>query len=138
MAIYETGDNFREKGFAPLVLKGSKYLYTSAQDLDTPEEEHVGQMRISFSYAPCGKGGKASVCAQLIKDNEGEFTFRQWNPGKRNVPYDTPTEQIKEPWQTATWAWIFCCLPICINKHCCRKEGQGTIEVYYAGEYTSA
>ena len=30
MAIYETGDNFREKGFAPLVLKGSKYLYTSA------------------------------------------------------------------------------------------------------------
>ena len=30
MAIYETGDIFREKGFAPLVLRGSKYLYTSA------------------------------------------------------------------------------------------------------------
>ena len=114
MAIYETGDIFREKGFAPLVQRdGQKYLYTSVCDLENPEEEHIGQMRISFSYAPCGK---ASVCAQLIKDTNGEFTFRQWNPNRRNVPYDAPTEQMKEPWETATWAWIICFLPVCCNR----------------------
>ena len=77
IAIHETAEKFREKGFAELVYRDG-YLYTSV-DLDNPVEEHVGQMRISFSHDPCGK---ASVNAQLIKDTKGEFTFRKWNPNR--------------------------------------------------------
>ena len=87
-------------------------------------------MRISFAHDPCGK---ASVCAQLIKDTKGEFTFRKWNPNRKEVPYYVPTDQMKELWESVTCAWIVCFFPICIN-HCCREEGQGTIEKYMDGE----
>ena len=69
-------------------------------------------MRISFTYDPCDY---ASVCAQLIKDNRGEFTLEQWDPD-----YAPKKHQI-ELWESSICAWIICFLPM-LFKNCCMGD----------------
>ena len=50
---------------------------------------HVGQYRIKFHYCPCSN---ATIMAQQVQDNEEQYTFRKWNPQKKNVPYGQSTD----------------------------------------------
>ena len=74
-------------GFEPFVLKDG-YFYSSVQkgQLQTP---HLGQYRVKVTYSKCGT---ASVIAQQIKDHDGNWTFRKWNPVKKTVPYGQSTD----------------------------------------------
>ena len=53
------------------------------------EGDLVGQMRVTFKYNQCGE---TSIMAQQIKDPEGGYTFRKWNPLKENVPFEDHTD----------------------------------------------
>ena len=46
-------------------------------------------MRVTFKYNQCGE---TSIMAQQIKDPEGGYTFRKWNPLKENVPFEDHTD----------------------------------------------
>lgn len=46
-----------------------------------------GDVRISWEFVPCGE---ITVVAQQMKDpntKENEFTFRQWNPERKDVEW---------------------------------------------------
>ena len=73
-------------GFSPFVPSGN-YLYASTKP-DAPEEQHIGQYRVSFEYDLCGP---ATVMAQQVADYDELTTFRPWNPEKLFVPFDQST-----------------------------------------------
>ena len=50
-------------------------------------------MRIRFGRTPCGK---ATVMAQQMQNDDGEFTFRQWNPKMIAAPWGTNNAATKE------------------------------------------
>jgi len=52
-------------------------------------EEHIGQYRVKFHYNTCGI---AAVMAQQVQDNESVYTFRKWNPNKKDVMFGESTD----------------------------------------------
>ena len=53
-------------------------------------EEHIGQYRVRFHYNNCGL---AAVMAQQVQDNESVYTFRKWNPNKKEVVFGQSTDE---------------------------------------------
>ena len=78
-------------GFAPLKQVGN-YFYTSTH-ADNPDGEHIGKMRISFVYYPCKE---ASVIAQHVVDDNGEFAFRPYNPKMVFAPWGSDNGKVNE------------------------------------------
>ena len=72
IAAANVNERYEKAGFAKLEHRGNS-LYTSTKGENAPKETHVGQMRIHFDYSPCGT---ASIMAQHMKNDDGEFTFR--------------------------------------------------------------
>lgn len=71
-----------QAGFAPFEARGI-YLVSSTTD-NSDEAPHIGQYRITFEYDTCGP---ATILAQQVQNEEGQHTFRKWNPEKIKVPY---------------------------------------------------
>lgn len=129
--INTTADALAAKEFANFELRDG-YLYSSTSAND--ESQHIGQYRVKFHYNQCGT---ATVMAQQIQDNEDGFTFRKWNPEKRNVEYGQSTDAEMD----STWGSPLCCY-ICLCVNCCMgalfeevvdvaRDGQLSSSVYF-------
>jgi hypothetical protein len=46
-------------------------------------------LRVKFDFNKCGE---TSIIAQQVRDDDGIWTFRKWNPTKTNVPYGQSTD----------------------------------------------
>ena len=69
-------------------------------------------MRCWFRYSPCGQ---TAIIQQQMKNNEGQLSFREWNPKKRDVAWGEDTNGDPEtPWCDHP---LFCC--ICKIVNCC-------------------
>ena len=93
VAICETEQKYKQYGFAKLEQRGS-YLYTSTKN-NNDHETHIGQMRVSFFCNPCNI---ATVIAQHMQNDDGEFTFRKWNPKMTAAPWGFNNDATKEAW----------------------------------------
>lgn len=72
---------------------------------------HIGQFRVSFEYDTCGP---ATIIAQQVQNEEGQVTFRKWNPEKVKVSYGQSTDADSG----ATQGNLACCY-ICVLVDCC-------------------
>lgn len=104
-----TGDAMEAAGFEKL-HEESHYLHSKATGFDGEEDEDpVGKFRVHFHYNKCDR---ASLMAQQLQDDEGNYTLRKWNPEKRNVPYGVPTDGD----QDGTCGNPLCCyICMCVN-----------------------
>lgn len=110
-------------------------LFSSTDDNDN-EGEHVGQYRIKFHYNECGE---ATIMAQQIQDDEGVYTFRKWNPDKKNVPFGTSTDAEQDTVCSPMCCYICMCVNCLMNSlfeevvdHA--KDGSTTSEDYFKGK----
>lgn len=85
------------------------YFYSSAVKSQN-QSVHIGQYRVRFDYCKCDQ---ASVVAQQIKDHDGKWTFRKWNPYKKNVPYGVSTDADSDSENSSL---VFCCVCIVVDK----------------------
>ena len=69
-----TSGLLKDNGYESLKLSG-EYLFAKCSK-NGPETD-VGDVRVTFSYVPCGP---TTVIAQQVKLADGTFSFRQWNP----------------------------------------------------------
>ena len=87
-------------------------------------------MRIGFRHSPCGT---ATVMAQQMQNDDGEFTFRQLNPKMTAAPWGSNNEATKESWENDKRFWALCCLPaFCI--YLCSDEKDEVINHYTDGD----
>ena len=91
-------------------------------------------MRISFSHRPCGT---ATVLAQQMKNDDGEYTFRQWNPKLTNAPWGFENDAVEETWQTSWFFWVLCFVPACFINKCCDLTGSKNINIYKDGDISA-
>ena len=87
LAITQSGQNMESNGFAPFEARGD-YLVSSTRN-NSDKAPHVGQYRVTFEYDTCGP---VTIIAQQVQDEDGNHTFRKWNPEKINVPYGQTTD----------------------------------------------
>mmetsp|Transcript_20677 Transcript_20677/g.27905 ORF Transcript_20677/g.27905 Transcript_20677/m.27905 type:complete len:115 (-) Transcript_20677:772-1116(-) len=81
-AISSSAGPMTSHGFAPFRPQGA-YLISSTSD-NSLEESHIGQYRVTFEYDTCGS---TTIISQQVVNEEGQTTFRKWNPDKIRVPY---------------------------------------------------
>ena len=110
-AIEETLSPLEQNNFAAFAVKGA-YLVSSATE-HTNESEHVGQYRVKFHF---NEVGKTTVMSQAIKDDEGQFTFRKWNPSKLQVAYGISTDADSDgPCASLACCYLCKCVNCCLN-----------------------
>ena len=106
-AYARTEGAMNQSGFSALELRGA-YFYASTDDNDN-QEEHIGQYRVRYHWNECGT---ATIMAQQITDDDDQYTFRKWNPDKKNVPYGESTDADGD----AACGNVCCCyICMCIN-----------------------
>lgn len=70
--------------------------------MQTIDGQHLGQYRVSLKWAPCGN---ITIISQQVENNEGQRTFRKWNPKKTNVPFGQETSADADE----TCSDCYCC-----------------------------
>ena len=106
-AIASTAEALSNAGFSQFVLRGN-YFVSSTEDNDE-EAPHIGQYRVKFHYNQCGT---ATIMAQQIQDDQDCYSFRKWNPEKRNVDIGQSTDAE----QDGTCGNPCCCyICMCVN-----------------------
>ena len=107
-AISSTADAMAANEFSDFVLRDDGWLYSSTSANE--EGTHNGQYRVKFHSNQCGT---ATIMAQQIfVDSEDVFTFRKWNPEKRNVDYGQSTDADMD----STCGNPLCCyICACVN-----------------------
>ena len=91
-------DKGNSSGFLPFVEKDGYFYSTCGGGLiGTP---HIGSFRFKVAYKPCAE---VTILAQQVHDEEaGVWTFRPWNPKKKNVAFGEKTSNTKP-----TKSWYF-------------------------------
>ena len=71
----------------------------------------IGDIRISWEFVPCEN---ITIMAQQMENEEREFTFRQWNPNRQNVPWGEENGSSVDP--SCPTACICCfCVEMCFK-----------------------
>ena len=84
-------------------------------------------MRVWFRYSPCGQ---TAIMQQQMKNNEGQLSFREWNPKKRDVPWgDDVNGEPDKLWCDHP---IACCICHIVN-FCFKTIFEETVDVAQDG-----
>ena len=114
-----------DKGFSQFICRDN-VLFASTDD-NLNAEAHVGQMRVWFRYSPCGQ---TAIMQQQMKNNEGQLSFREWNPKKRDVPWgDDVNGEPDKLWCDHP---IACCICHIVN-FCFKTIFEETVDVAQDG-----
>ena len=79
----------------------------------------IGDIRISWTMVPSEK--ETTVMAQQINNIQGNTTFRQWNPLRKDVPFGQDNGSSTES-ECAGCASFCCCGFICVIIEKCFKS----------------
>ena len=73
-AIFKTAGKMIKHKFSGFTLRGADFFASTTDN--SIIEPHIGQLRVRFRYNKCGP---ATVIAQQIKDEEQQYTLRNWH-----------------------------------------------------------
>lgn len=111
IAISQSSQKMSGTGFAPFQQRGV-FLVSSASQQNFDDAPHVGQYRVTFEYDTCGP---VTIIAQQVMNEEGQNTFRKWNPEKIRVPYGQSTDADSG----ASYGNPLCCyICMCVDCMC--------------------
>ena len=106
-----TAQKMKEHGYGQFEF--SNGYFQSHANPENPSSD-IGKYRVKFHYNKCGQ---TSVLAQQVKDDDGNWTFRKWNPYKINVPYGQGTDAEAD---STLGPLLFCY--ICAIVNCCMNS----------------
>jgi hypothetical protein len=109
-----------ESGYgAPQMYNDYVYARLSHHDEGDLNTAELGDIRVKWQMVVCSD---VSFISQQMKDKEGEFTFRNWNPDKEDVEWGESTDQDIEV------SCPFYCLPCFITECFFKAAFQETID----------
>ena len=71
-----------------------------------------------------------------MKNDDGEYTFRQWNPKLTNAPWGFENDAVEETWQTSWFFWVLCPFHACFLKKV-NMNGSGGVNIYKDGDISA-
>lgn len=131
-AIKMTSENMQQCGFSQFEYRaGSLYASACPEKNNQGGFNNIGDYRVRFSYNKCGE---TSVLAQQIKDDDGRWTFRKWNPNKLNVPFGQSTDAEAD----STWGPAYLCYVCLLVNWMFKAMFEEVVNLFTDGKVTAA
>ena len=101
--IQNSGDFWSSKAYEPLAYDGTHFTTRQQDGKSTGNGPQTGDVRLRWHYVP---NQDVTVIAQQVQNDEGTFTFRQWNPEMINARIGEDNDSDKNATCPIT---CFCC-----------------------------